>query len=318
MPWQRVRFVSVVGLGGAALSAVQYMAVLIALFTGAGPAVGTACLSTALIVTAFARVATGGRADVPYLRSRSGPWVWALTVYTGGAGGTLGLLALTRGRSADDALTLPGVFLGSAACFGLTAAYFLPGVRTRLAVIGATAVFAASTGTGAWAAARPPTTAQWLAGHHVDRALFRLGTAPAGYTVSGLGAGSDAFGATYRHRAADGGALRLTVRRISYARERTAANGCPLAVGRRSLCASDGGGRQRVRYAEPDASGIAITPDGAVPPGAVDELRLRRSGIVYVVTYDGGGPFDLDAARHVLTTLRPPTAAELSTLVRTP
>ncbi|MGQ4516838.1 hypothetical protein [Streptomyces sp. DW26H14] len=316
MPWQRVRFLAVVGLGGAALCAVQYTAVLLALFAGPAALLCAVGAAVPLGVTVLAGIGTGGRRDLPYLRTRSGLWIWACVVYVGGSAATLALAALAHGPGRDPAP--PALLAGSAVCFALSAASFLPGARARLAVLGATAVFAAAAGTAAWAAARPPGTGEWLASHHVDRGLLRLGTAPRGYALGQLAATSDGFSARYDHRGSTGGALLLTVRRVSYERERTAANGCPVPFGRRSVCADDGGGRQRVRYARPDARGVAVTPDGAVPPGATDELRLRRAGIVCIVSYGGGGAFDLNAARHVLMTLRPATGTELAGLRRAP
>ncbi|AIA00875.1 hypothetical protein [Streptomyces noursei] len=47
------------------------------------------------------------------------------------------------------------------------------------------------------------------------------------------------------------------------------------------------------------------------------ELRLRRGGLVHTVSLSDR-PTDLTAARHVLSTLRPATNAELSPLCDQP
>ncbi|MCF3962101.1 hypothetical protein [Streptomyces fuscigenes] len=314
MSWHRAGFFAAVGLGGAVLSTAQWMAVLVALFSGAGAIVAVSCATAGLGVAVLAAVGTTGRAHLPLLNTRAGLWGWAAAVHVGGTAGALGLLVLGRAPGSEPGL--PGLFAGAAACSVLTAAAFLPGVRARLTVLAAALALVGTAATAAWAAARPPTTAEWLADHHVDRRLLMLGAPPAGYRRTGIGASDQQFTAVYGSERAGGGALRLTVRRISYEDERTAANGCPVPYGRRAVCAGDGGGRQRVRYGQPDASGVAVVPDGVVPPGAVDELRLRRAGFVYVVADGGGGGLDLRAARHLLATLRPATASELAPLPR--
>ncbi len=89
-----------------------------------------------------------------------------------------------------------------------------------------------------------------------------------------------------------------------HARTRTPVAPTPTAVpfspGVTVTCTGDGGGRELVTY------------DGFTE---WRELRLRRGGLVHTVSLSDR-PTDLTAARHVLSTLRPATNAELSPPLR--
>lgn len=130
------------------------------------------------------------------------------------------------------------------------------------------------------------------------RALLRVGEAPTGYVLRGNGASASGFGADYERPGAAG--LHLAVARPDQDTRRTDAHGCPVLSGITVTCTDDGGGRELVTY------------DGFTE---WRELRLRRGGLVHTVSLSDR-PTDLTAARHVLSTLRPATNAELSPPLR--
>ncbi|AKA08381.1 hypothetical protein SAZ_02185 [Streptomyces noursei ZPM] len=134
----------------------------------------------------------------------------------------------------------------------------------------------------------------------MDRALLRVGEAPTGYVLRGNGASASGFGADYERPGAAG--LHLAVARPDQDTRRTDAHGCPVLPGVTVTCTDDGGGRELVTY------------DGFTE---WRELRLRRGGLVHTVSLSDR-PTDLTAARHVLSTLRPATNAELSPLCDQP
>ncbi|UZJ32812.1 hypothetical protein [Streptomyces endophytica] len=295
-----VAHLAAVAFVGCALTAVQFQAVLIALFTGRTAAlVAVLVVGPALGMTSLAALATSVRTFVPLTRRARGRWAWAAGVY---ACGTAGAVAVVVANLRDDGLhlTVPLSPWGGL-CYALGAAFFLPGTRTRLATLAAAVLLAAGGAYLAWDAARPPTLTEWLTANGVDRGLLRVGEPPSGYALDDVGASESAFGATYiRPGAPD---LHLSVERSGHDTRRADARGCPVPFGETIHCADDGDGRQLVTY------------EGDYPRR---ELRLRRNGLAHTVTVQGGGRAGLSAARHLLTTLRPATDAELAPLLARP
>jgi hypothetical protein len=195
--------------------------------------------------------------------------------------------------------TLP-LYVAGGCCYALAAALFLPGTRIRLGALGAAAVLVGGGAYAYWDAAQPPTLDEHLAAHDVDRRLLRVGAPPSGYTLRALGAGEDTFGAEYEHP--DSVRLHLGVERAGHDTRRADARGCPVPFGDPIHCVDDGDGRQLLTY------------EGGYEH---QELRLRRDGLVFTVTVEGHHA-DLSAARHVLSTLRPATDAELAGLLDVP
>ncbi|NYI04706.1 hypothetical protein [Allostreptomyces psammosilenae] len=284
---------------GVALTAVQFQAVLVALFTG-GVRAGAVVLAVGgllavLLLVPFGRAA---RSFVPLARSTRGLWGWAAGVYALGTVGAFATVVVNRQVGGlDSGLTLYPL---GGLCYALAAAWFLPGLRARIAALGATAALAVGGGYALWEAARPPTLDEWIAANDVDRAMLRVGDPPPGYTLHVLGASVDGFGADYSRPGTDG--FHLGVARPGQDTRRVDARGCPVPFGDPVHCSDDGGGRQLVTY------------QGDYPR---QELRLRVDGLVHTVTLPGTGA-DLPAARHVLSTLRPATEAELAGLLGLP
>ncbi|WP_189530656.1 hypothetical protein [Streptomyces roseolilacinus] len=285
---------AVVWLVGCALTGLQTQVVLAALFAG-----GPAHLAVALAVSAplgaavFAGLGTAARPVVPFIRRPRGLWVWAVGVHVLGTVGALGAAVahFTINEPGDGLLYLTG-----GACYVLAAALFLPGLRVKLGALGAAAVLAAGGVYAVRDAAQPPPLDEWITANGVDRALLRVGDPPPGYALRVLGASGDGFGADYERSRSAG--LHLGVERAGHDTRRADARGCPVPFGEPIRCTDDGGGRQLVTY-EGDHERR--------------ELRLRRDGLVYTVSMEGSHP-DLSAARHVLSTLRPATDAELAGL----
>jgi hypothetical protein len=291
-----------IGLVGGALLALELQAGLIALFAGGGGAVALVVgVQTCLGVALFAGLGTAARPLVPSTRSAGGLWAWAAGAYVSGTAGAFCLVWVNH--RVNDLENVIALFPAVAACYALAAAFFLPGARRRLTTLAATAVFIVGGGCVTWAATRPPTVDQWIADNRVDRDLLRLGDAPPGYTLTGVGAGTSTFGANYER--SPSAHLHLEVRRISYVTERTDTSGCPVPRGTPIHCSDDGAGRQSVTY------------EGWEAGEEHQELRLRSRGLVYIVSPLGTAG-DLPAARHILSTLRPATHAELRSLVDLP
>ncbi|MFD8542898.1 hypothetical protein [Streptomyces sp. NPDC059649] len=285
---------------GCVLTAVQFQAVMIALFADSAAAlVAVLVVGAALGMTALAALATSIRGFVPLTRRARGRWVWAAGVY---ACGTAGAVAAVAANLRDDGLHLTvALYPWGGVCYALGAAFFLPGTRTRLVTLAAAVLLAAGGSYLAWAAAQPPTLAEWLTANGVDRALLRVGEPPSGYALEDVGASEDSFGATYARP--DAPDLHLSVERIGHDTRRADARGCPVPFGEPIHCSDDGEGRQLVAY-EGDYERR--------------ELRLRRNGLVHTVTFEGDGRAGLSAARHLLRTLRSATDAELTPLLDRP
>ncbi|WP_329400353.1 hypothetical protein OHA45_36350 [Streptomyces lydicus] len=283
---------------GCALTALQFQAVVLGLLSGTAALATVLVVGPPLAVSLFAGLGTSARAFVPLTRRARGLWGWAVTVYAAGTAGPLCIILVSpRDRGLSSSLLL---YPCGGVCAALAAAFFLPGARTRLATLGVTVVFAAVGCYVSWSAAQPPTLPEWLSANGVDRALLRVGDPPAGYTLRVGGASEDGFGASYERPGSP--ELQLSVEREGHDTRRTDARGCPVPFDERIHCADDGAGRQLVSY-EGDY--------------ARQELRLRRAGLVHTVTLRGSGA-GLPAARHILSTLRPATDAELAALVGLP
>jgi hypothetical protein len=214
--------------------------------------------------------------------------------------GTVGALgAVAVNQKINDLENRLLLYPVAGVCYALAAAFFVPGTRARLTTLGAAAVLAAGGGYAAWHAAQPPTLDEWITANGVDRALLRVGDPPPGYTLAGVGASGDGFGADYEKPGSGG--LHLGVERIGHDTRRVDSRGCPVPFGETIRCTDDGDGRQLVTY-----------EDGYER----QELRLRRDGLVVTVTVTGSHA-DLSAARH-LSTLRPAADAELAGLLERP
>ncbi|MFD8075085.1 hypothetical protein ACFV3E_20850 [Streptomyces sp. NPDC059718] len=285
---------------GCALTAVQFQAVLFALFLGrpAVLAVVLAC-GAALAAALLAGLGRAARSVVPLTRRAAGLWAWTAGVY---ASGTAGAFAVAVVLHQVDHLADWGVlFTAGGTCHALAAAFLLPGARARLTALAAAAVLAVGGAYAAWDAARPPTLDAWLSANGVDRALLRVGDPPPGYTLHVGGASADGFGARYESTGSP--ALGIHVERAGHDTRRVDARGCPVPFGQEIHCRDDGGGR------------LLIVHGGDHP---TRELRLPRDGLVHTVSLDGCGEAGLPAARLVLSTLRPATRAELAALVELP
>ncbi|MFI0787533.1 hypothetical protein ACH4Q6_18285 [Streptomyces lydicus] len=283
---------------GCALTALQFQAVVLGLFSGPVALAAVLLVGPPLAVSLFAGLGTSARAFVPLTRRARGLWGWAVTVYASGTAGAFCVIAASpRDHGLGNSLLL---YPYGGVCSALAAAFFLPGARTRLTTTGVAVVLAAVSCYAAWSAAQPPTLQEWLSANGVDRALLRVGDPPAGYTLRVGGASEDGFGAGYERPGAP--ELRLSVERAGHDARRTDARGCPVPFGETMRCTDDGAGRQLVSY-EGDY--------------ARQELRLLRAGLVHTVTLRGSGA-GLAAARHILSTLRPATDAELAALVALP
>lgn len=285
---------------GCVLTAVQFQAVLIALFADRTAAlVGVLVVGPALGMASLAALATSARAFVPVTRRARGRWAWAAGVY---ACGTAGAVAAVAANVRDDGLPLTVLLHPwGGLWYALGAAFFLPGARTRLATLAAAVLLAAGGSYLVWEAAQPPTLPEWLTANGVDRALLRVGDPPSGYALDDVGASESSFGATYTRPGAPD--LHLSVERIGHDTRRSDARGCPVPFGETIHCSDDGDGRQLVSY-EGDYKRR--------------DLRLRRNGLVLTVTVEGSGRTGLAGARHLLTTLRPATDAELTPLLDRP
>ncbi|WP_406729251.1 hypothetical protein WJ438_38535 [Streptomyces sp. GD-15H] len=288
-----------VWLAGCALTGVQLQAVLVALFAdGAAPftaaLVGVALLS----VVALAGLGAAVRTVVPLMRRARGLWAWAASVYALGTVGAFGAAVVNfKINHLEKSLLL---YLAGGTCYALAAALFLPGTRVRLGALGAATALAVGGVYATWAATQPPTLDKWITANGVDYTLLRVGDPPPGYALHVLGASEDGFGADYERPHST--RLHLGVTRVGHDPRRVDARGCPVPIGEPIRCADDGGGRQLLTY-EGDYEH--------------QELRLRRDGLVYTVTVEGFHT-DLSAARHILSTLRPATDAELAGLLELP
>ncbi|WP_369355780.1 hypothetical protein [Streptomyces sp. cg2] len=277
----------------------QYEVVLLALFTSRMLVIVTVCaVVVALAIGLLAAFAVAAAPFAPLARRTRGRWVWAAGVYGFGTAATIGAVALQMKSGGIDRSGL--LFPLGGACYALAAAFFLPGARMRLATFGATVALAAGVGYDAWASAQPPTLGTWLTANHVDRALLRVGDPPRGYTLRINGAGEHTFGAQYERPGTPD--LNLSVEHQGQDTRRTDARGCPVPIGEAIECTDDGDGRQLIAH-----------------KGTYEhqELRLRQGGLISTVTVDGRTT-DLSAARHILSTLRPATDAELGPLLDLP
>lgn len=296
---RRAAHLAAVWIVGGVLTAVQLQVVLIALFVdGTIVRGGLLALGAVLGLGALAGVASAARTTVPLARRRRGRWTWTVTVYVSGtAGASVAAVVNFETDRLENALPL---YAAGGSCYALAAALFLPGARIKLGSLAAAAVLVAG---GAYAyrdAAQPPTLDEHLAANDVDRGLLRVGDPPSGYTLRALGAGPDTFGAEYvRPRSVR---LHLGVERAGHDTRRADARGCPVPFGDRIHCVDDGEGRQLLTY------------EGGYEH---QKLRLRRDGLVCTVTVQGRHT-DLSAARHILSTLRPATDAELTGLLGLP
>lgn len=290
-----------VWLAGCALTVVQFEAVLSALFLGRPVvlAVVPACAvaSAAVLLAGLGRAA---RTVVPLTGRTVGLWGWTAGVYAFGTAGAFAV-AVVLHQVGDRANWLV-LFPAGGTCHALAAAFALPAARARRTAVAAALVLVAGGAYAAWDATRPPTLDAWLSANRVDRALLRVGDAPPGYTLRVGGASADGFGAHYESTHAPG--LDIHVERAGHdITRRVDARGCPVPFGREIHCGDDGGGRLLIAYG------------GDHPTRA---LRLSRDGLVCTVTLSGAGGDGLPAARHVLSTLRPATRAELAALVELP
>lgn len=293
---------AVLALVGTAFSHVQLHAVFLALlfFEGAAVAVVAVVPVAAVAGGTALFTAVGGlfRQFAPITGRASGRWAWGAGVYTLGTAGVLAVLVVDRqgpglGSGADVLLHPFGGL-----CHALGAVPFLAGARVRLAALAGAAVLAGGWAYGVWEGSRPLSPGEWLAANRVDRALLRVGDPPPGYTLDVAHASATAFGAGYTH--GDARALRLSVERPGTGTgQRVDARGCPVLPGETAVrCTDDGGGRLLVAYG-----------DGRERR----ELRLLRDGLLHVVALEDPRS-DPAAARHVLSTLRPATGAELAPL----
>ncbi|MCK7624306.1 hypothetical protein MUU72_14545 [Streptomyces sp. RS10V-4] len=297
--WRTAVHLAAVGIIGCAVTSVQFEAVLVALLTGRSAVIAAVCTAAvAVTISLLAGFAGPARPFVPLTRRARGRWYWAAGVYAFGTAGTVGALVLGSGPEGLSHSWLLAPWGG--ACYALAAAFFLPHRRTRLATTGAAVALAAALGYGTWAAAQPPTLDAWLTANSVDRALLRVGEPPAGYTLRVGGADEHTFGARYTHPGSPD--LRLVVQHPGQDTRRADARGCPVPFGDPVACTDDGDGRQLITY------------EGAYP---TQELRLRRAGLVHIVTLEGHHG-DLPAARRILATLRPAKDSELTPLVALP
>lgn len=288
-----------VWLVGCIVTGLQWYAAVIALFIGrATLRVAVVVAVVILAVAVFAGLGTTVRTMVPVMRRRRGLWAWAAGVHVLGTCGVFG--AAVVNYAIDRMVGDLWLYVVGGACYALAAALFLPGIRIRIGALAAASALAATGSYAAWAASRPPTVEEWITANRVDRALLRVGGPPPGYTLRVLGASEDGFGAEYER--APSARLHLGVARTGHDTRRADAHGCPVPVGQPIRCEDDGGGRQSVRY-EGDHEH--------------QELRLRRDGLVYTVAMEGIHT-DLSAARHILSTLRPATDAELDSLLERP
>ncbi|MBQ0985587.1 hypothetical protein KBZ10_13900 [Streptomyces sp. F63] len=291
--------VAAVWLAGCALTGMQVMAVLVTLFSG-GAALFTSVLAgvVLLAVAVLAALGSAVRTLVPLMRRRGGLWAWTASVYALGTAAASGVTVVSMQINRLDGIHL--LYPAGGACYAIAAALFLPGTRVKLGAAGAAAALAAGVAYAAWAAAQPPTLGEWITANGVDRGMLRVGDPPPGYTLRGEGASEESFGAHYEGPNAE--SLHLGVERAGHDPRRVDARDCPVPRGDPIRCTDDGGGRQ-LRVYEGDYEHW--------------ELRLRRDGLVYTVAGDGS-PTDLSAARHVLSTLRPATGAELAGLLELP
>ncbi|CAL9571109.1 hypothetical protein SUDANB6_04863 [Streptomyces sp. enrichment culture] len=291
---------------GCVLVAVQVQAALAALFSGGPVAVAGVLAVTVLSAAALAPLGAAARAVVPLARRPRGPWAWAAGVHALGTTGASGVVMVRFGI--DRLAAWPLLLLAGGGCYALAAATFLPGVRVRATALGAAVALAAAGACAAWDAARPPALDTWITANGVDRTLLRVGDPPAGRTLSVQGASEDGFGVDYPplhpagERSGATGLLHLGVARAGHDTRRADARGCPVPYGEPVRCTDDGGGRLLVSYGGDHER---------------RELRLSRGGLVYTVSFPGTRA-GLSAARHVLSTLRPATDAELAPLVRLP
>ncbi|MZE77651.1 hypothetical protein [Streptomyces xinghaiensis] len=288
-----------VWLAGCALTGMQVIAVLAALFSGgAAPLAALLAGVVLMAVAVLAALGSAVRTMVPLLRRPRGLWAWTAGVYALGTAGASGaaVVYITVNRL-DRGLLLYAV---GGACYMVAAALFLPGTRVRLGALGAAAALAAGVAYTTWAAAQPPTLGEWISANGVDRGMLRVGDPPPGYTLRGVGASEDGFSAHYARPRSE--PLHLGVERAGHDTRRVDARDCPVPRGDPIRCTDDGGGRQ-LRVYEGDYEHW--------------ELRLRRDGLVYTVAGDGS-PTDRSAARHILSTLRPATDAELAGLTELP
>ncbi|GAB3960090.1 hypothetical protein [Streptomyces sparsus] len=280
---------------GSLVSGFQLLVLLAALFTGWSTFALVAAVVVPSAVGLLACVGLGARPLVPFTRRTRGLWRWAATVYGLGTIGSVGALTVVREVGSEG--SGPLLFAAGGLCHALAAALQLPGARTRWATLAVAAAVAAGTAYVVRDAATPPTLAQWVSDNNVDTALMRVGEPPPGYTLDVTGAGSDGFGARYQRTGSAG--LHLHVARVGHDTRRTDFRGCPVPLGEPVHCTDDGDGRL-----------LVVHGDGG---DTRRELRLRRGGLVHTVTFAGSAA-DLPAARHVLSTLRPATDADLAGL----
>ncbi|MGW7356325.1 hypothetical protein ACWGI0_06550 [Streptomyces sp. NPDC054802] len=284
---------------GGVLTAVQLQVVLIALFAdGTLVRGGLLALGAAVGLVALAGVASAARTIVPLAHRPRGRRTWTASVYASGTVGAF-VAAVVNFEIGHLENAFP-LYAAGGCCYALAAALFLPGIRIRLGALAAAAVLVGGGAYAYWDATKPLTLDEHLAAHDVDRGLLRVGDPPSGYTLRALGAGEDTFGAEYEH--ARSVRLHLGVERAGHDTRRDDARGCPVPFGDPIHCVDDGDGRQLLTY------------EGGYEHR---ELRLRRDGLVYTVTVKGRHA-DLSAARHVLSTLRPATDAELAGLLDLP
>lgn len=288
-----------VWLVGCPLTYVQLMMVLVILFTGGAAPFAAVLVGVALLsVVVLAGFGTAVRTLVPLMRRARGLWAWAVSVYVLGTVGAFGAAAVNfKINHLENGLLL---YPAGGTCYALAAALFLPGTRVRLGALGAATLLAVGGVYATWAATQPPTLDEWLTANGVDHTLLRVGDPPPGYALRVLGAGEDGFGAEYERPRST--RLHLGVKRVGHDTRRVDARGCPVPFGEPIRCTDDGGGR------------LLLTYEGGYER---QELRLCRDGLVHTVTVEGS-PTDLSAARHILSTLRPATDAELAGLLELP
>ncbi|MCZ2528184.1 hypothetical protein [Streptomyces sp. HB2AG] len=294
-----IAHLAAVWLVGCTLTGVQLPTVLVALFTdGAAPFTAALAGVVLLAVAALAGLGTAVRTIVPLMRRAHGLWTWAASVYALGTVGAFGAAVVNfKINHLENGLLL---YLTGGTCYALAAALFLPDTRVRLGALGAATALAAGGSYATWAAKQPPTLSEWITANGVDRTLLRVGDPPPDYALHILSASKDGFGADYErpHSAR----LHLDVKRVGDDPRRVDTRGCPVPTGEPIHCTDDGGGRQLLTY------------EGGYEH---QELRLHHDGLVYTVTVEGSHT-DLPAARHILSTLRPATDAELTGLLELP
>ncbi|MBC9716621.1 hypothetical protein H9Y04_29225 [Streptomyces sp. TRM66268-LWL] len=263
---------------------------------GQGAALLTLAVGVPLTVGLLAIMGTPVRDVVPLCASTAGRFGWAALVFAAGsAGAAAGVLAYGEDvdlGGAGTRIALAGV------PYAVAAAFFVPSRRVR---VGAAAVLALGVVYGGYvgpAQAERRAHAAEIAEYREQSELLRLGSTPAGTTLSRAHLGPGSFSVAYHPaRANDAGHVGLTVGRPPTP---APAPVCPEILGEGVTCDVDARGVLRMVHAFPDG-GRAITLiryDGPL------ELRVESQSL------------DERGLRRLLGSVRPMTDAELEDLMR--